>query len=65
MAKSLIYVKIQGTGIFEKFAARSHGFVANPASTYHRFILEDGTEFLINDFGIRSVTIADSPEALG
>jgi hypothetical protein len=63
MAK-LIYVKIAGTGIYETIVAKSHEILGQEASTYHLFVLENGTRFYLNDFGIRSLTIADSIDDL-
>lgn len=65
MAKSsLIYVKIIGQGIFHQIKCVSHSIEAHPASTYHVFIMENGNKVLFNDFGVRTVTIADSLEKL-
>lgn len=64
MAKKLIYVKITGTGINQIFRAVSHEINGLPAGTYHVFELEDGTTVFYNDFGIRSIIIADRLEKL-
>lgn len=60
MAKKPIYVCIKGQGVYEKFRAASHEVIGLAAGTYHKFILEDGTEVWFNDFGLRTVAIADS-----
>lgn len=59
-----IYIKIIGTGIHVEMEAVAHELLGLPAGTYHKMTLKDGTTFLLNDFGIRSVTLADSPEQL-
>ena len=64
MAKKVIYVKISGTGINQSFKALSHELQGLPAGTYHIFELEDGTKVYYNDFGIRTVLIADNPDKL-
>jgi len=63
MAK-VLFVRIVGTAINETFKAREHEVVGFPAGTYHKFQMEDGTTVYFNDFGVRSVTIADSLEKL-
>lgn len=62
--KSLIYVHILGQGINETFRAVSHEVMGFPAGTYHKFVMEDGTDVYFNDFGVRSVKIADRLEKL-
>lgn len=64
MKKSLIYVRIIGTAINETFKAISHEVKAYPSNTYHVFEMENGAVLWFNDFGVRSLSIADSPEAL-
>ena len=64
MAKSPIYVKIIGTGINEVFKALSHEIKGLPGGTYHVFEMESGATVFFNDFGIRSVTIGNSLEAI-
>jgi hypothetical protein len=64
MTKKFIYVKITGTGIFQTFKAVSHELRGLPAGSYHIFVLEDGTEVFYNDFGVRTVVLADNPEKL-
>lgn len=59
-----IYVKITGTGISEEFAALSHEIVGLPAGTYHKFEMPTGAVTYFNDFGVRTVVIADAPEDL-
>ncbi len=63
-AKKLIYVHLRGTGVSETFKALSHEIVGLPADTYHKFVMENGATIYYNGFGIRSVIIADSVEAL-
>lgn len=58
------YVKVTGTGIHLDFKCKSHTILANPAGTYHKFVMPDGTVFYLNDFGVRTITIADSPDKL-
>ena len=58
------FIKVTGTGIHEEFKAKSHEIVALPAGTYHKFVMPDGTIFMLNDFGVRTVTIADSADKL-
>jgi len=60
----VIFVKILGTGIHEQFRALSHEIVGLPAGTYHKFAMENGSVLYINDFGVRTVAIAGTPEAL-
>lgn len=62
--KNVIFVRIKGTGINESFRCRSHDIISLPAGTYHKFEMESGAITYVNDFGIRSVTIADSVEDL-
>jgi hypothetical protein len=64
MTKKFIYVKITGTGIFQTFKAVSHELRGLPAGSYHVFELPDGTTIYFNDFGVRSVVVADTPEKL-
>lgn len=62
--KKLIYVKITGQGINERFEAVSHEVKGYPAGTYHCFELINGTELYFNDFGVRSIVISDRKELL-
>lgn len=55
--KQLLLVRVLGTGINDSFNALSHEIVGLPAGTYHKFILPNGIEYYLNDFGIRSVAI--------
>lgn len=64
MARKLIYVKITGTAINQTFRAVSHEMRGLPAGTYHIFEMEDGTTVYYNDFGVRTVTVADDPKKL-
>lgn len=48
----------------EVFEVKSHELIANPAGTYHKFVMPNGNEWYLNDFGLRSVIIASSPEKL-
>jgi len=64
MAKKLIYVKIIGTGIMQQFQCVAHSVTGYPAGTYHIFEMPDGSTMYLNDFGIRSVVIADTPDKL-
>jgi hypothetical protein len=57
-------VRIVGTGMNEVFEVKSHELIANPAGTYHKFVMPNGNEWYLNDFGLRSVIIASSPEKL-
>lgn len=50
---------IRGTGIAQDTECVAHEIVGFPASTYHKFTYADGTVFWLNDFGIRSVTLAN------
>jgi len=58
------FIKVTGTGIHQEFKCKSHEVIGYPAGTYHKFIMPDGTIFLLNDFGIRTVTVADSADKL-
>jgi hypothetical protein len=64
MPAKFLYIRIIGTGVDLQWKALTHRVVANPASTYHVFDMPDGTEYWYNDFGVRTVTVADSPEKL-
>ena len=64
MARKLIYVKIIGQGIMERVKCVAYEVEAHPATTYHVFTLENGATVKYNDFGVRSLTLADSPEKL-
>lgn len=59
-----IYVKITGTGLNETFQALSHEMIDMRAATYHLFTMPDGTKVYWNDFGIRTIIIADSIDKL-
>jgi len=59
--KSAIYIKIMGTGIHERIEAASHEIVGMPADTFHKITLMNGTIVYYSSFGIRCLTIADSP----
>lgn len=62
--KKRIYIKIIGTGIFEKIEAAEHELVGLPADTFHKITLMDGTIVYYNTFGVRSLSVADSLEKL-
>jgi len=64
VAKKLLYVRVTGTAYNQTFGVVSHELRGLPAGTYHIFEMADGTTVFLNDFGIRSVSIADSPEKL-
>lgn len=64
MPRRLIFVKILGTGVNETLRCLSHEIKGLPAGTYHVFEMENGSTLYFNDFGVRSVLIADSIEAL-
>ena len=64
MDKKLLYVRISGTGFSQTWKCVSHEVIGYPAGTYHVFKFEDGSIVYLNDFGIRTVTIADAPEKL-
>lgn len=64
LEKRLTYVRITGTGLNMQMQIASYEIMPMPAGTYFKFIMPDGTEFLLNDFGVRSVTFAESPEKL-
>lgn len=58
MAKrTILHVIIKGTGIDDEFDAMSHEIIGLRANTYHKFVLLNGIEFFLNDFGVRSVAI--------
>jgi hypothetical protein len=63
-AKKPIFVKITGTGIVQSFQCMSHDMQGLPAGTYHVFEMADGVKMYLNDFGIRTVLIADDPAKL-
>jgi hypothetical protein len=64
MKNKLIFARIAGGGFHQIIKAKSHEIMGLPAGTYHKFELENGTVVYINDFGIRTVTVADSLENL-
>jgi len=58
--KKTIFVRILGQSVHENFQAVSHEIVGLPAGTYHKFEMPNGSTVYYNDFGIRSIVIADS-----
>ena len=60
----IFYVRIIGTAISESFKAVSHEVKAYPSNTYHVFGMTNGSMLWFNDFGIRSILFADTPEGL-
>jgi hypothetical protein len=65
MAKTKsIYIKIVGQGVHEMLIAAEHEIVGLPADTFHKITLMDGTICYYNTFGIRSFSVADSPDKL-
>jgi len=62
--KNIIFVRIVGTGFNQVLKCHSHDIMGLPAGTYHKFEMDNGSTIYINDFGIRSVTVADAAEDL-
>jgi hypothetical protein len=62
--QSPIYIKILGTGIYERIKAVDYELIGLPADTFHKITLMDGTVCYYNTFGVRSLSIADAPEKL-
>jgi hypothetical protein len=62
--KKVIYVRVSGTSINQYFKVLSHEVLGLPAGTYHVFEMENGAKVFLNDFGVRTVTVADDPDKL-
>lgn len=63
-SRKLFYARIVGTGINATLKVTSHELRGLPAGTYHVFTLENGAVLYFNDFGVRTVTIADTLDQL-
>lgn len=57
MKRKLLRITLTGTGMNQTFLALSHEVVGLPASTYHKFVLENGAIAWKNDFGVSDVII--------
>lgn len=64
MKEKFLYVRICGTGMDQTIKVLSHDVKEYPANTYHVFEMPNGATFWLNDFGVKSLTIADSPDKL-
>lgn len=61
-----IFIKIVGSSMVgpQYIEAAEHELVGLPADTFHKITLKNGTVLYFNNFGVRSVVIADNREKL-
>jgi len=64
MPRKESYCRICGTGIDQTLRIFSHEVKSYPSNTYHIFELSNGAVLWLNDFGVKTLTFADSVDKL-